>query len=402
VVLLLDGSVAGEARTFTPRPDVDRALHVSAPTGWGVSADTRGVPPGRHVLQLATRVEPRSDIRVVRETPVMVPAQPRTSAPADLPSLAALAARRLRGDQSRPGYWLTRYTSGPRYAAPRDEMNTYLTSMLTDLIEPFAGRRGLGGTVARARRHLAAQIESTGLVRYHGLPDAPTIGTLGCVITPDADDTALAWRIAGRTSGDPRARHMLRTLARYRNARGLYRTWLAPRARYECLDPGRDPNPADLVIQMHVYLMLRELDRPAARRLCTAMQRVASDDQALTYYAKAPLVPYLRTAQLRQNGCRLPLPTAQLTRHAAGQAPWAELVQRLVASLTSRPDANERRAIDDLLGRLGKDDFTALRQAPPLLFHNDLSATVPRFYWSADAGYALWLRLYDAASPPRR
>jgi hypothetical protein len=354
------------------------------------------------VLQLAVRLEPRSDIRIVRETPVMVTAQPRAPAATDLRALAALAERRLRDDQNGAGYWLTKYTSSPQYAAPRDEMNTYLTSMLADLIEPFAHGRGLGGAVARARRHLAAQIESTGLVRYHGLPGGATIGTLGCVITPDADDTALAWRIAGMTARDPRARRMLSTLVRYRDARGLYRTWLAPRARYECLDPGRDPNPADLVIQMHVYLMLREFDRPAARQLCTAMRRVAGDDHVWTYYAKAPLVPYLRTAQLRQIGCRLPLPSARLRRHVAGQAAWVELVQRLVASTASRPDANERRAIKDLLERLGKDDFAVLRQTPPLLFHNDLSATVHRFYWSADAGYALWLRLYDATSPARR
>lgn len=31
---------------------------------------------------------------------------------------------------------------------------------------------------------------------------------------------------------------------------------------------------------------------------------------------------------------------------------------------------------------------------PPLLYHNDLTASVRRFYWSEDVGYALWLRLY--------
>jgi hypothetical protein len=31
---------------------------------------------------------------------------------------------------------------------------------------------------------------------------------------------------------------------------------------------------------------------------------------------------------------------------------------------------------------------------PPLLYHNDLTASVPRFYWSEEFGYALWLRLY--------
>ena len=158
-----------------------------------------------------------------------------------------------------PGYWLTDYTSSPRYAAPQKEMNTYLTSILVDLLAPVAPKLGLADVVARAKRELAAQIESNGLVRYHGLPNAPTIGTLGCVITPDADDTALVWRIAGPGAGDPRLQRMLRTLARYRDGRGLYRTWLAPQNRYQCLDPGRDPDPADIAIQMHVYLMLRRV-----------------------------------------------------------------------------------------------------------------------------------------------
>src|SRR6202051_4425047 len=73
-------------------------------------------------------------------------------------------------------------------------------------------------SLERARRFLTAQIEANGLVRYHGLPDAPTIGTLGCAITPDSDDTSLVWRIAGERS-DPRRQPMLDELARYRDAR---------------------------------------------------------------------------------------------------------------------------------------------------------------------------------------
>jgi hypothetical protein len=388
-LVLIDGAVIGTTQTFTPRPDVDRALHTAASSGWRVTADTRGVAPGEHVLQLAVRVAPRSDIRIVREQAVKVAAT-------DLRELAARAARRLRDDQSAAGYWLTTHTTSPRYEAPRQEMNTYLTSILVDLLAPVARKRRLDGALARARRHLAAQIESNGLVRYHGLPDGPGIGTLGCVITPDADDTALAWRIAGKGARDPRMRRMLRMLARYRNARGLYRTWLAPLAKYQCLDPGRDPDPADLVIQMHVYLMLRELDRPAARDLCTAI-RAAGDDSVLVYYAKAPLMPYLRSAELRRLGCRIALPGARLARPAPGQELWGELVRRLVQTSASRPDATARQAIDDLLARLGANDFAPLRQTPPMLYHNDLSATVSRFYWSEDAGYALWLRLYEAA-----
>ena len=56
------------------------------------------------------------------------------------------------------------------------------------------------------------------------------------------------------------------------------------------------------------------------------------------------------------------------------------------------PDAVLIRAV---LRELARDDFALIRTDPPLLYHNDLTATVDRYYWSEDAGYALWLRLYD-------
>jgi hypothetical protein len=264
-----------------------------------------------------------------------------------------------------------------------------------DLLSPVARRRNLDDVVERARRHLAAQIEGDGLVRYHGLPDGPTIGTLGSVITPDADNTALAWRIAGQGAGDPRLQPMLGVLARYRDARGLYRTWLAPPNKYQNLDPGRDPNPTDIAIQMHVYLMLRDLDPPAAQNLCNALQRYSGDEDLWVYYAKAPLVPYLRSAELRQLGCAIPLPTERLALPAAGQEIWSEAVRRLAETIASPLDAKARQAVANLLVRIGSDDFARLRHSPPLLYHNDLSATVRRFYWSEDFGYALWLRLYE-------
>ncbi len=390
MVLLIDGRVIGDPTHFFASPDVDRALHTTAASGWSVPADTTGLAPGKHVLQLAAQVSLGSDIRILREEPVTV------TAPSSLKALAALAALRLREDQAGPGYWLTNYTSSPRYVAPQKEMNTYLTSILVDLLTPVAPKLDLADVVARAKRELAAQIEGNGLVRYHGLPGAPTIGALGCVITPDADDTALVWRIAGPGANDPRLQRMLKTLARYRDGRGLYRTWLAPRSRYQCLNPGRDPDPADIAIQMHVYLMLRGFDRPVARAVCKAIQRWSGNDDVWVYYAKAPLVPYLRSAELEQTGCRVPLPAARLARPVPGQEWWSEAARLLVQTGASRAGANTRQEIRSLLKHLGDDDFAILREAPPLLYHNDLSASVKRFYWSEDAGYALWLRLYEA------
>jgi hypothetical protein len=48
----------------------------------------------------------------------------------------------------------------------------------------------------------------------------------------------------------------------------------------------------------------------------------------------------------------------------------------------------------ELLNVIAADDFSLVSRTPPLLYHNDLTATVKRFYWSQDFGYALWLRLY--------
>ncbi len=405
LAVLVDGIVIGSTTNFLLRPDVDAAMHTKSSSGWSLSASLWGVPPGERVLQLAVRIGPRSDFRIVREQRVFVVAQPPPVGataklpPASVPVLEAMAARAadlLRDRQTEYGAWLTSHTKDLRYEAPQQEMNTFVTSMLVDLLSPLAHRRSLDAALERARTHLALQIESDGLVRYHGLPDGPTIGTLGCAITPDADDTALAWRIAGRAN-DPRRQHMLDTLAGYRDARGLYRTWLAPQKKYQCIDPGSDPNPTDAIIQMHVYLMLRAFDPPAAQKLCGVLQRTFRDEDVWVYYAKSALLPYLRAAELRQLGCTLVLPSERLALSPKGQEIWSEMARLLVEAEAQPRDADVRQAARAVLTQLADGDFALIRRAPPMLYHNDLHATVSRFYWSEDAGYAWWLRLYEAA-----
>jgi hypothetical protein len=406
MLLLINGIVVGSTQNFLPREDVNKVWPDASPSGWSVSANLQGVPSGRQVLQLAVRIGSRSDLRIVREQPVFVIARelsgenaPVAQKPvpgSELDAMAARAAALLKEHQNEQGFWLTTYTKKLQYEAPQQEMNTFLTSILVDLLSPIASREDLSDAIERARRHLTAQIEGNGLVRYHGLPDGPTIGTLGCVITPDADTTALAWRISGLGANDLRMRGMLEKLAEYRDARGLYRTWLAPQKDYQNLDPGRDPDPTDIAIQLHVYLMLRKLDPPAAENLCQALQRSLGDEDIWPYYAKAPLIPYLRSAEVRQLGCEIPLPTERLALPATGQEIWSEAARLLVEMKTSPESPDAQKAIGDLLARIGKNDFALLRSSPPLLYHNDMSATVKRFYWSEDFGYGLWLRLYEA------
>ena len=392
VGITIDGPQPTAVRTFFDRPDIRQALPGSGPAGWRIPLDTASLTPGEHQLSLYLWAAENGETYFVtrRTLNVVAPPAPQSN-DADLTASVATAIARVREHHQEPGYWFTAYTSSTRFEEPHNEMNTYLTSLLVDLLEPL-GAADLRDDLQRARRHLTAQIESGGLVRYHGLPDGPLIGSLACAITPDTDDTSLVWRIAP----DPDRRRLssaLTTIDAYRRPDGLYRTWLAPREAYQCLDPGGDPNPADIAIQMHLLQLLATERPPAARALCDAMRLHVHEDQIWVYYQLAPLVPILRTTDLARAGCQLELPQARVQTTVPGQQIWVSVVQHLTAAAKPGAPRPDTAQIKTVLRQLSSDHFALLRKNPPLLYHNDLSATVPRYYWSEDVGYALWLRL---------
>jgi hypothetical protein len=397
VAVVIDGRRTFATTTFTDRADVRATLQETNPAGWRIPIDTAGLASGDHRFVVLVWPSARSDVRYLTERIVTVrngtgatPATKKTIVePPDLRESAAKAAAQIRVHQRKDGFWLTSFTDVTRHEQPRPEMNTFLTSLLVDLLDPIAETAGLDESVRNARQHLARQIEPGGLVRYHGRPDGPGIGSLGCVITPDTDDTALVWRIAP-AADRTQLTSALATIDRYRTTEGLYRSWLAPRDSYQCLDPGRDPNPTDVAIQIHLLLLLSEVRPDAGRALCTALRGAIDEDRIWVYYAKTPLVPMLRLPDLDRAGCRMQLPESRTRTDVAGQTIWLTVAQMLAPA--ERPDPMLMRAV---LRELARDDFALLRTNPPLLYHNDLTATVPRYYWSEDAGYALWLRLHE-------
>jgi hypothetical protein len=318
-----------------------------------------------------------------------------------LADAARRAAETLAERQQGPGYWLTAYTGEARFEKPRQELNTFTNAVVIDVADPVAEAAGITGLLGRTRAFLARQIEADGLVRYHGRPDAPTIGRLGCIITPDTDDTALVWRISPDANRELLSRALAK-LGQFRAADGLYRTWLAPQDRYQCIDPGRDPNPTDIGIQMHVLMLLAQVDRPAALALCGALSKESSDDKIWVYYGMAPLVPLLRLADLRKLDCPLQLPQARLKTAVPGQGVWLEVAQLLGRIERAKATSADYSRAADLLHQLASNGFSPVKSAPPLLYHNDLTAHVRRFYWSEDVGYALWLRLYFESEPARQ
>jgi hypothetical protein len=399
VVVTIDGRQTLASSTFFDRADVRHMLPEASPAGWRIPLDSAGLAPGEHHLTAFVWANGKGEGQYLEERTLTVrmgsvSPQAGVEIPADLNEDFSKAAAQLRAHQQAQGYWLTAYTSESRFHDPHPEMNTFLTALLVDLLNPLAASSGLEENLQRARRHLTSQIESDGLVRYHGRPDGPGIGTLGCVITPDTDNTALVWRLAPATDR-ARLTVALATIGRYRTPEGLYRTWLAPRNAYQCLDPGSDPNPADIAIQMHLLMLLSEVRPAAGRALCEALRPLLDDDRVWVYYRKTPLIPILRLTDLRRAGCALELPESRMRTDVPGQQIWVSLV-RLMGS--SRPDPILIRA---MLRELARDDFALIRTNPPLLYHNDLTASVSRYYWSEDVGYALWLKLYDEYEHPR-
>lgn len=395
VAILIDGRPIAGTREFFSRPDVEKALGQTSSAGWRVTFPADGLAPGEHLVALLVRAREGGEPRLLKQTSVTLAAEEEIQEyVTDLPSAARRARQMLVDHQQAGGYWLTHFTSEPRFEQPRPEMNTYLNAIMLDVTGPVAEAAGLTEMLGRARQFLKAQIEPDGLVRYHGLPDAPTIGTLGCAITPDSDDTALTWRIAPSEKKEL-LQTALATLARFGRPDGLYHTWLAPRERFECLDPGRDPNPADIGIQMHIYLLLEHVDKPAAHSLCDALKTKQGDSDIWVYYARAPLMVILRLGELERAGCLLQVPPSRLQTNIDGQEVWTEVAKRLEQVM--RGQAGSVPAYRDtaqLLRKIAMHDFSLLSRAPPLLYHNDTTGTVSRFYWSQDFGYGLWLRLY--------
>jgi hypothetical protein len=381
VGLMIDGRGQRGVNTFTDRPDVRAALNESSLSGWRVPIDTSRLAPGKHEVTAMVWASEQGEPRYLDE-------QTLTIREPDIRDDFTKAATRIRQHQHPDGYWLTSYTGAPRFEKPGVEGNTFLTSMLVDLLDPVSATSGLDASLAHARVHLASQIEPGGLVRYHGRPDSAWIGTLECVITPDTDDTALVWRVApGRDRSQLDA--ALAIVNRYRTPEGLYRTWLAPREDYQCVDQGRDPNPVDIAIQMHLLLLLSKVRPAEGHALCESLRPLLNDDRIWVYYARAPLVPMLRISDLRRAGCTLELPESRMSTQVPGQAIWLS-VARLLGSPS--PDT---KLMQVTLRDLAKDDFALVRTNPPLLYHRDLTARVATYYWSEDVGYALWLKLYD-------
>ncbi len=309
-----------------------------------------------------------------------------------------LAARRIEESQGPEGYWVTHTTQARVFHEARPEVNTFLQPIMIALLQPLTEQIDLKETLHRARHYALGQIEETGLVRFSPSFDPLRKGPAACPdMTPDADDTALAWSLA-QTINSGRLALALAKLRAFRTPGGLFRTWLAEEKDFRCLAPGTDPNPADIGINFHVYLFLSRHDHDASRALCQAMIATVGDSSLWVYSAQAPLIPLLRLADVRRAGCPVAIPRELVRPVDDPQVKWLKAISLLDVDFSRDTKARDEAVL--LLRDLAQNRFAAVEASPPLLYHNDLTSVHTRNYWSKDFGYALWLRNYARVVMP--
>lgn len=312
----------------------------------------------------------------------------------DLLSLQALAkgaSEIIRKNQGQQGYWTTDHTPNYVFQMPTPEVNNWLGPLMVDVLSPIAEKANLSTTLQKARHFISANIEQTGLVRYLPLVDPLQNSKRGCKkITPDADDTALAWRLESNI--DYRLLNKsLGVLKNYQREGGLYRTWLSPPELYKCLVPGTVPNETDIGINIHIFQFFAKFNSVEANKLCQSILGAVNYDEHWVYNKLSPLIPLLREVELENNNCVLRIPSHRFEGLNYQERIWVNLVHFI--NTTRRKERYDRDAAINLLSKLSADDFSWIHKFPPLLYHSDLDIS-SRYYWSESFGLALWLRLY--------
>ena len=283
-----------------------------------------------------------------------------------------------------------------RFDHPTLEMNTYVTSLMVDLLGAKGTPVGWREAWSEHGRISPATTKSkpTGGVRYHGRPDGPAMTAHGLFfITPE-----IVVALLGYGASLPVTSVTL-------HCSGY--TYCVRRTAVEtCWG-----NEADTAVSTWVRTEI--LLTSPFRCICSCCWHKSSRQQPIPYAMRSsarsiktasgftiarhhwfPCCASLTCKQLavqcsyRWHACRPPCP---------GQDVWLTAIQMLQRLEIKHEQAPNSAQVLDLLRALSRDDFTAVRLNPPLLYHNDFTASVPRFYWSEDVGYAIWLRLYLAS-----
>lgn len=280
----------------------------------------------------------------------------------------------------------TYYSGGLSPLALVPEVNVFVPSLVVDLLSPVSGEARLQTWIGQIRSLLFQAVEPEGGVRYFGKMTEP------CVYPYDLDDTSLVLKLLSRDLFSSSPPILKEILDHWRHPRGGYRTWLDDPKNYSCIVPGKDPNPVDVGANLHFYLLLKEFHPQAAVPLCTELISLVSNPDHWVWYRYAPLVPFLRIQEAKEKGCPIPFPERLFSSLPAEQHFYLKMAKALI-DLEGDPSSSLIMG-SRLLKEASAQHFFFFRTRPPVLYHNDPTSSLPRFYYSPQFAFGLWIRIY--------
>ena len=314
--------------------------------------------------------------------------RPASHGPADLTSAFREARKIVEGGVKEDGSWPTPFSPGLVYENLRWQKDVWAPSVMIMVFGTVAKDAGLEPCAYAIRTYLRAQIEPDGLVRYHGRNTR---------IIQDTDDTVLTW-MAVEPDDTNLAYQVARSFRPFLNEDGLYRLWMNVEGLPGQPSEGLDPNPVDIGINIDIYLYLADHDPEGAAELCAAMRAHINELKYYPYGRLTPALYVLRELELPAAGCPLEIPYHLFSLEAPNMATYTDLT-RMIRDVIQNPDPQPLEVkARQMLADLARNDFEMFRKTPLLMYHSDLTAQKPRYYWSTEMSAALWIRLYMEAS----
>ena len=300
---------------------------------------------------------------------------------------AIIAFKKLHNKQKDDGSWGSVFSLDTVPKKFRTELCSWHNLVMVDLLQPLADNYNFDSLLIKSMIYVRE-------VFYDSLTGLVKFGTRITEYPKDSDDTALYWLLNDDvdTTLIP---GVIDTLLKYQNEKGLYHIWLREVGCSNLRACGKDPNPTDLLSNIHVYLFLKKYSSDLANELCEAFQNNAEGLSNLWIYnSKTPWLYYIRQIDLEKDSCRLAWNNFDdEIKPFAGQEIYTEMSKLILDLALGRELEKNRTKAQEVLHKVAKEKFKFVKTHPIAMFHNDLTAKKPAYFWSYDIPYALWLRL---------
>ncbi|NOR87090.1 MAG: hypothetical protein GQ527_05725 [Bacteroidales bacterium] len=301
-----------------------------------------------------------------------------------LDNYSSHAFHKIKQSQKNNGEWLTLYNFDTIPTKFREDKNPWLNFIIIDLLKPISSEYNFETIIPKSQKYISYSFnKSNGLLKFHNDSRVPE----------DSDDTALFW-ISHPDADTNLIPLAISTIKDFKSKNGLYHIWLDTNGIIKHPQVGRNPSPTDILSNIHVLLLFKQYAPKLVSDLCASLKRNINQVEYWTYNERSPWLYYIRELDLVKNGCLLNTNIPREIKNLNSQETYTKM-SKLIRDLALKHGGEKtRNKAQKILLEVANNDFEYIKITPLLMYHNDLTAKNPAYFWSYDIPYALWLRLY--------